>query len=62
MRRTNLRIIGIEESEYFQIKGPVNVNKIIEENLPNLKKDMSMYKKPSEFQIDLIRKEISSVT
>ena len=43
MRRPNLRIIGIEESEDFQLKGPVNVfNKIIEGNLPNLKKEIPM--------------------
>jgi hypothetical protein len=37
MRRQNLRIIGIEESEDSQLKGPVNMlNKIIEENFPNL--------------------------
>ena len=41
MRRQNLRIIGIEETEYSQLKGPVNIfNKIIEENFPNLKKEM----------------------
>jgi len=41
MRRSNLRIIGIEESEDSQIKGPVNIfNKIIEENFPNLMKEM----------------------
>ena len=41
MRRSNLRIIGIEESEDPQLKGPVNIfNKIIEENFPNLKKEM----------------------
>ena len=40
MRRPNLRIIGIDENEDFQLKGPANVfNKIIEENFPNLKKD-----------------------
>ena len=40
MRRSNLRIICIEESEDSQRKGPVNTfNKIIEENFPNLKKD-----------------------
>jgi hypothetical protein len=39
MRRHNLSIVGIEESEDSQIKGLVNIfNKIIEENLPNLKK------------------------
>jgi hypothetical protein len=43
MRRPNLRIIGIEQSEDFQRKGPVNVfNKIIEENFPNLKKEIHM--------------------
>jgi hypothetical protein len=43
MRRQNIKIIGIEESEYFQSKGPVNIfNKIIEENFLNLKKEMPM--------------------
>jgi len=38
MRRSNLRIIGIEESEDSQLKGPVIIfNKIIEETFPNLK-------------------------
>jgi hypothetical protein len=41
MRRQNLRIIGIEERDDSQVKGPVNIfNKIIEENFPNLKKEM----------------------
>jgi hypothetical protein len=43
MRRPNLMIIGIEESEDSQIKGPVNIfNKIIGEHFPNLKKQMTM--------------------
>jgi hypothetical protein len=43
MRRSNLRIIGVDENEYFQLKGPVNIfNKIIEENLHTLKKEMPM--------------------
>jgi hypothetical protein len=43
MRRPNLRIIGIVESEDSQLEGPVNIsNKIIEENFPNLKKEMPM--------------------
>jgi hypothetical protein len=43
MRRPNLRIIGIEESEDSQIKGPVNIfNRIIEEIFPILKKEMPM--------------------
>jgi hypothetical protein len=41
MRRPNLRIIGIDENEDFQHKGPINIfNKIIEENFPKLKKEM----------------------
>ena len=40
MRRPNLWIIGVDENEDFQLKGPANIfNKIIEENFPNLKKD-----------------------
>jgi hypothetical protein len=52
-RRTKLRTIGIEESERSQLKGAVNIfNKIIEENFPNLKKDMPIniqeaYKTPN---------------
>ena len=43
MRRPNLRIIGVDENEDFQLKGPANIfNKIIEENFPNLKNDMPM--------------------
>ena len=43
MKRPNLRIIVIEEFEDSQLKGPVNIfNKIIGENFPNLKKEMSM--------------------
>jgi hypothetical protein len=43
MRRPKLGIISIDENENFQLKGPVNIfNKIIEENFPNLKKEMPM--------------------
>jgi hypothetical protein len=43
VKRPNLRIIGIEENEDFQLKGPENVfNKIIEKNFPNLKKEMDI--------------------
>jgi hypothetical protein len=43
MRRPNLRIIGVDENEDNQLKGPANIfNKIIEENFPNLKKEMPM--------------------
>jgi hypothetical protein len=35
--------IGGDENEDFQLKGPANIfNKIIEENFPNLKKEMPM--------------------
>jgi hypothetical protein len=41
MRRSNLRIKCIEESENSQLKGPVNIfNKIIQGNFDNLKKEM----------------------
>jgi hypothetical protein len=43
MRRPNLWIIGGNENEDFQLKGPANsFNTIIEENFPNLKKEMPM--------------------
>jgi hypothetical protein len=43
MRRSNLRVISIEENKDSQLKGPVNIfNKIIEEKFPNLKKEMPM--------------------
>jgi hypothetical protein len=41
MRRPNLLIIGVCENEDSQLKGTANIfNKIIEENIPNLKKEM----------------------
>jgi hypothetical protein len=40
-KRPNLEIIGIEENEDSKLKGPANIfNKIIEENFPNLKKEI----------------------
>jgi hypothetical protein len=43
MRRPKLRIIGVDENEDFQLKVQANiVNKIIQENFPNLKKEMHM--------------------
>jgi hypothetical protein len=43
MKRPNLRIIGEDENEDFQLKGPGNIfNKIVEENFPYLKKEMPM--------------------
>jgi Zn-dependent M16 (insulinase) family peptidase len=64
MRRPNLSIIGIEESEDSQLKGPVNVfNKIMEESFPNQKKEMPIdiqeaYRTPK----DWTRKEIPPIT
>jgi hypothetical protein len=60
MRRPNLQIIGVDENEDFQLKRPANsFNKIIEDNFPNLKKEMLMNNKnPTELQIDWTRKEI----
>ena len=41
MRSPNIHIIGVDENEDFQLKGPANIfNNIIEENIPNLKKEM----------------------
>ena len=43
MRRPNLRIIGMDESEDLQVNGPAKIfNKIREENFPNLKREMPM--------------------
>ena len=40
--KTKPKIIGIEEGE-IQLKGTENIfNKVVEENFPNLKKDMPM--------------------
>ena len=61
MRRPNLRIIGIDENEDYQLKRPVNIfNKIIEENYRNLKNEMPM--NIQELQIDSTRKEIPPIT
>jgi chromosome segregation ATPase len=41
IKRTNLRLMGIEEGEDMQAKGIHNIfNKIIAENFPNLEKTM----------------------
>jgi hypothetical protein len=40
MRRPNLKIIGINENEEFQLKGPINIFKVIIDKIPNLKKEM----------------------
>jgi hypothetical protein len=43
MRRPNLQIIGVDENEDFQPKGPADIfNKIIEENFTYLKNEMPM--------------------
>ena len=64
MKRPTLKIIGIEENEDSQLKGPENVfTKIIEENFPNLKKEMDIkvqeaYRTPNKWT----RKESLLVT
>ena len=41
VRRPKPWIVGIDESDYSHLKRPVNIfSKIIEENLPNVKKEM----------------------
>jgi hypothetical protein len=43
MKRPNVRIIGIEEGEESQLQGPENIlNKLIEENILNPKKEMPL--------------------
>ena len=43
IKRPNLRIIGVEQGEELQLKDAENIfNKMIEENFPNLKKDIPM--------------------
>jgi hypothetical protein len=54
MRRPNLRII-VDENEDFQLKEPANIfNEIIEQNFPNLKKEMPMniqaYRTPNRLE------------
>jgi len=63
MKRPNLRIIGIEENEDSQLKGPEYIfNKIIE-NFPNLKKEMARkVQKPTEHQTHGTRKENLLIT
>jgi hypothetical protein len=60
MRRPNLQIIGVDENEDFQVKGPANIfSKIIEENFPYLNHAMNIqeaYRTPNR----LDQKRISS--
>ena len=47
MKRPNLKITGIE-GEDSHLRGPENIfNKIIEENFPNLKKEMPINEQES---------------
>ena len=42
MRRPNVSIIKIEKGEEYQLRGTVNIfNKIVEENFPTLKNEMT---------------------
>jgi hypothetical protein len=61
MRRPNVRIIGVDENEDFQLKGPANIfNKIIEENFPNLKKEMPMNIKEAHRSPNRLEQKINS--
>jgi hypothetical protein len=43
MKRPKLLIIGVDANEEFQLKGRANIfNKIMDKNVPNLKKEMPM--------------------
>jgi hypothetical protein len=49
VKRTNLRIIGIGEESL--LRDPENIfNKILEENFPNLKKEIPAYKGTQSIQ------------
>ena len=59
MKSTNLRIIGIEEGEESQIQESEWIfNKIIEENFPNLKKELSIYTEAYRTPIRLNKKKV----
>ena len=64
MRRSNLQIIGVDENEDFQLKRASKIfNTTIEENFPNLKKEMPMnIKEPTELQIEWSRKQVPPQT
>jgi Zn-dependent M16 (insulinase) family peptidase len=59
IKRPNLRIIGIEKNEDCQFKRPENIfNKIIEENFPRVKKQMTIniqeaYRTPNRFEQEI---------
>jgi hypothetical protein len=59
MKRPNLRIIELEEGKGSQIQGPENIfNKLIEENLTNLKKEMCInIQEAYKHQLDRTRTE-----
>ena len=58
MRRPNLRIIGVEESENSQLKGRENTfNKIIEENFHNLKKEMPINVQEAYRTLNILHQE-----
>ena len=56
MKRSNLRLTGIEKQEETQLKGPENIfNKVIEGDFPNLKKQMpikvqEIYRTPNRLE------------
>jgi hypothetical protein len=61
MRRPNLRIISIEERKESYLKGQVNsFNKIIEENFPKLKKEISMNIQEAYRTSNRLKKKINS--
>jgi chromosome segregation ATPase len=59
-KRTNLRIMGIEEGEEVQAKGIHNIfNKIITENFPNVEKAIPFrYRMPPGHKTDLTKIEL----
>ena len=64
VKRLNLRILWIEEGKDFHLQDPENIfKKIIEENFPNLKKEMLInIHKADRTTINWTRKENPHVT
>ena len=61
MRRSNIRIIGVDENEDFQLKGPVNIfNKIIGKH--NQLKEMNKTIQDLKVEIETIKKSQKETT
>jgi chromosome segregation ATPase len=66
MKRPNLQIMGVEEGEEIQTKGPDNLfNRVIAENIPNLEKErvtqmQEAYRTPVSTKKEILPDTLSS--